>query len=59
MRLGIHEAIASKTTYNGYGAWFNSALPPMNVGLSKKYFDQKLLLNLQNETKYAEQLALF
>ena len=59
MSLGIHEAVASKTAYNGHGAWLNSALPPMNVGLPKKYFDQKLLLNLQNETRYAEQLALF
>lgn len=58
MSLGIHEAIASKTAYNGHGAWFNSALPPMNAGLPKKYFDQKMLLNLQNETRYAEQLAL-
>ena len=58
MSRGIHEAVASKTAYNGHGAWFNSSLPPMNVALPKKYFDAITLLNLQKELKYAEQLVL-
>lgn len=58
MKLGIHEIAASKTAYNGRGKWFNSALPPLNGALSKKYFDQLGLVNLQQELKFAEQLDL-
>lgn len=58
MGLGIHEIPASKTAYSGRGQWFSSALPPVNGALSKKYFDQLGLLNLQKELNFAEQLDL-
>lgn len=58
MKLGLHESIASKSAYNGRGAWFNSGANFMNVAVRKKYFDRIGLVNLQSEAKFIEQIAL-
>jgi len=56
--LGLHEATASISAFNGRGAWYNSGANFMNATVRKKFFDQKGLVNLQSEAKYIEQLVL-
>ena len=57
MKAGLHEVIASKSAYNGHGAWWNSGASHMNLCYKKKYFDYLGLVNLQSEAAFIEQLA--
>lgn len=58
MQLGVGEKLASQTACSGYGPWRSCGLSALNLALPKKYFDQIGLVNLQTETRRAEQLAL-
>lgn len=57
MSLGLDEATASASAYNGRGAWWNSGASHMNRVLSKKYFDQIGLVNLQERVYFLEKAS--
>jgi len=49
MQMGVNEVRASRTAFNGRGAWYNSGITAMNRALPVKFFDQLGLVNLQKE----------
>ena len=57
MGRGLSEETASKSAYNGRGAWWNSGASHMNYALPKKYFDQLGLVNLQQRVRFLEQIS--
>lgn len=57
MSLGLNEATASKSAYNGRGPWWNSGASHMNRALPKKYFDQLGLVNLQDRVHFLEKTS--
>jgi RNA-directed DNA polymerase len=49
MRMGVGEVAASRTAFNGRGAWYNSGMTAMNMALPTKFFDQVGLVKLQQQ----------
>ena len=46
MKRGLSEEQASKSAYNGRGAWWNAGASHMNLAFPKKYFDTCGLISL-------------
>ncbi|MBV7575246.1 group II intron reverse transcriptase/maturase [Pseudomonas sp. PDM32] len=46
MRLGLNEARACKSAFNGRGPWWNSGAPHMNQALPKKLWDRLGLVSI-------------
>ena len=57
MRLGLSEATAAKSAYNGRGPWWNSGASHMNRALPKKYFDQLGVVILQERVRFLEKTS--
>ncbi|WP_457266251.1 group II intron maturase-specific domain-containing protein, partial [Pseudomonas sp. P5_C3] len=46
MRLGLNEARACHSAFNGRGPWWNSGAPHMNQALPKKLWDRLGLVSI-------------
>ena len=54
MSLGLSEATASQSAYNGRGPWWNSGASHMNLAVPKNYYDRLGLVNLQERIRLLE-----
>ncbi len=57
MRLGLGEARACKSAFNGRGPWWNSGAPHMNQALPKKLWDRLGLVSILDTTNRLNRMA--
>jgi RNA-directed DNA polymerase len=57
MRLGLGEARACKSAFNGRGPWWNSGAPHMNQALPKKLWDQLGLISILDTINRLSRIA--
>ena len=57
MRLGLDEARARKSAFNGRGPWWNSGAPHMNQALPKKLWDQLGLVSILDTINRLSRIA--
>ncbi|MCX4063842.1 group II intron reverse transcriptase/maturase [Pseudomonas rhodesiae] len=57
MRLGLDEARACKSAFNGRGPWWNSGAPHMNQALPKKLWDRLGLVSILDTINRLSRIA--
>ena len=57
MRLGLSEARACKSAFNGRGPWWNSGAPHMNQALPKKLWDRLGLVSILDTINRLSRIA--